>query len=198
MIAAALYQLGESKLRPTLSRALGEPTMKLVAAAAMAASQDHAGESVLKDILATIPAGRAQWHRAARALLNLGDRDVRQKLQIEIEQASADHSVPAAEQLARAGDAQARERLARDVADETFPRRGDAAVALARLGDARALGWVHDGLDSARPEDRKLALAICGLLPAGATRHAGMVAWLANHDPDLGVRTVAEVVVIGW
>jgi hypothetical protein len=54
-----------------------------------------------------------------------------------------------------------------------------------------------DGFKSADPDERTLALAICGLLAAGAATHTGAIATLATDDPDLRVRMTAEAVLLG-
>jgi HEAT repeat protein len=196
-LAAVLYRLGDKDARAILARAIEEPGLRLTAALAMAESGDDAGRAVLADIVEATPPGREQWRRALGGLLTLGDASARKLLEAELAQPDAARSVGAAELLARAGDAKARELLARVAADQDFARRGDAAVALARLGDQRALGWVVDGFKSADADERTLALAICGLLAAGAATHTGTIATLATDDPDLRVRMTAEAVLLG-
>jgi HEAT repeat protein len=196
-LAAVLYRLGDKDARAILQRAIEEPGLRLTAALAMAESGDDAGRATLADIVEATPPGREQWRRAAGGLLTLGDARARKLLEAELAQPDAARSVGAAELLARAGDARARELLARVAADQDFARRGDAAVALARLGDQRALGWVVDGFKSADPDERTLALAVCGLRVDGAATHTGAIATLATDDPDLRVRVTAEAVLLG-
>jgi HEAT repeat protein len=171
--------------------------MRLTAASAMAASADDAGRAVLADILEATPPGREPWRRAAGGLVTLGDARARKLLEGELAQPDAARSVGAAELLARAGDAKARELIARDAADKDFTRPGDAAAALARLGDKRALDWVVRGFASSDVDERKRAIAICGMLAADAATHTGAIAKLATDDPDLSVRMTAEAVLLG-
>jgi len=196
-LAAELYRLGDKDARAILVRALGDPGMRLTAAVAMAEAADDAGRAALADILEATPQGRELWRRAAGGLVRLGDASARKLLEGELAQPDAARSVGAAELLARAGDAKARELLARVTADAEFARRGDASVALARLGDKRALGWVSQGFTSPDVEERRFALAICGLLPADAATHTRTIAKLATDDPDLSVRMTAEAVLLG-
>ncbi|HEX7841190.1 MAG TPA: protein kinase [Kofleriaceae bacterium] len=196
-LAAVLYRLGDKDARAILNRATEDPGMRLAAASAMAESADDAGRAVLADILEATPPGRESWRRAAGGLVALGDARARKLLEGELAQPDVTRSVGAAELLARAGDAKARELIARDAADKDFSRPGDAAVALARLGDKRALGWVVTGFASSDVDERKLALAICGMLAADATTHTGTIAKLATDDPDLRVRMTAEAVLLG-
>jgi HEAT repeat protein len=196
-LAAVLYRLGDKDARAILKRATEDPGMRLTAALALAEAGDDAGRAALADLLEATPPGREQWRRAAGGLVRLGDARARKLLEGELAQPDAARSVGAAELLARAGHAGAREQLARNMDDREFARSGDAAVALARLGDKRALGWVVHGLASSDPEERKLALAICGALAPDAATHAGAIAKLAAGDPDLGVRMTAEAVLLG-
>jgi serine/threonine-protein kinase len=196
-LAAAGYRLGDKDTRAILLRATQDPGTRLVAALAMAESGDDGGRAVLADIVDAMPAGREPWRRAAGGLVKLGDAKARALLEGELAQPDAPRAVGAAELLARAGDARARDLLARVAADREFARRGDAALALARLGDLRALDWVADGLASADPQDRALALGVCGALDAGAAARRGAIAALATDDPDLHVRWTAEAVLLG-
>ncbi len=196
-LAAVLYRLGDKDARAILVRATEDPGMRLTAAVAMADAADEAGRAVLADILEATPQGREPWRRAAGGLVKLGDANARKLLEGELTQADATRSVGAAELLARSGEPQAQELLARVAADAEFARRGDAATALARLGDKRALGWVVEGLASPDTDERKLALAICGMLSAGAGMHTRAIAKLATDDPDLSVRMTAEAVLLG-
>jgi serine/threonine protein kinase/HEAT repeat protein len=195
-LAAVLYHLGDKDARAILKRATEDPGMRLTAAVAMAEAGDDAGRAVLTDIVEATPPGREQWRRAAGGLVQLGDASARKLLEGELVQPDTTRSIGAAELLARAGDAKAKELLARAVADKEHTRPGDAAVALARLGDKRALGWVADGFASSDASERKLALAVCGMLAADAAMHKGTVAKLATDDPDLGVRMTAEAVLL--
>lgn len=197
-ISAALYRLGDQDVHMILKRATEEPATRLTAALAMADAGDDAGRAVLADVLQTLDEARADgWRLAAGGLLELGDAAPRKALEAELAQPDATRAVGAAALLARAGDARAREQLARNTADEDFTRRGEAAVALARLGDQRALGWVAQGFASPDDEERKLALAVCGLLAAHATTHTGAIAKLAADDPNESVRMTAEAVLLG-
>jgi HEAT repeat protein len=196
-LAAVLYRLGDKAGQEILNRALKDPAKRLDAALAMAESGDDSGRAVLADVLAPGRAGRGQWRRAAGGLVKLGDANARKLLEAELAQPDVTRSVGAAELLARAGDAGAQEYLARVVAGKKVTRMGDAAMALARLGDKRALGWVVDGLASSDPDERKLAIAICGLLAADATRHIGAIATLATDDPVPSVRMTAEAALLG-
>jgi len=196
-LAAELYRLGDKDARAILKRATEDPGLRLTAAVAMAEAGDDAGRAVLADIMEATPQGRESWRRAAGGLVRLGDASARKLLEGELAQPDAARSVGAAELLARSGDAKALELLARVAADPDFARRGNAAVALARLGDKRALGWVGQGFTSPDVDERKLALAICGLLPADAATHTPAIAKLAAADPDLSVRMTAEAVLLG-
>jgi serine/threonine-protein kinase len=196
-LAAAEYRLGDKDARAVLLRATQDPGTRLVAALAMADSNDDGGRAVLADIVDAMPPGREPWRRAAGGLVRLGDGNARKLLEGELAQPDAVRSVGAAELLARAGDTGARELLARVAADKAFARRGDAALALARLGDKRALDWVAEGLASTDAQDRALALAVCGALAGGAACHIGAIAALATDDPDLRVRMTAKAVVLG-
>jgi serine/threonine-protein kinase len=196
-IAAAMFRLGDKDGRTILVRATDDPGARLTAALALAGAGDDGGRAALADIVASDPPGRDSWRRAAGGLVALGDAGARKLLEGELAQPDAERAVGAAELLARAGDAKAREQLARSAADHDFARRGDAAAALARLGDRRALGWVADGLASRDAGDRKLALAVCGLLAADAAAHTREIADLATSDPDPSVRMTAEAVLLG-
>jgi len=196
-LAAVLYRLGDKEARAILSRATEDPGTRLTAAIALAEVADDAGRAVLVDVMEATPPGRDQWRRAAGGLARLGDARGRAMLESELTQPDAARSVGAAELLARAGDGKARELLARLVADEEFMRRGEAAIALARLGDKRAMGWVETGLASADLDERKLAIAICGMLAAESAKHAAAIAKLATDDPDAGVRMTATAVLLG-
>ena len=196
-LAAELYRLGDKDARAILLRATEDPGLRLTAAVAMAEAGDDAGRAVLADILEATPPGRETWRRAAGGLVKLGDAKARKLLEGELAQPDAARSVGAAELLAHSGDAKAQELLARVAADPDFARRGDASVALARLGDKRALGWVGQGFTSPDVDERRFALAICGLLPADAATHTRTIAKLATDDPDLSVRMTAEAVLLG-
>jgi HEAT repeat protein len=196
-LAAVLFRLGDKDARAILLRATENPIMRLTAATAMAESADDGGRAALSDVLATTPHGRDPWRRAAGGLMALGDANARTLLEGELAQPDATRAVGAAELLARAGDPRAREVLARLVADKQLTRAGDAALALARLGDKRALAWVGDGLTSRDGDERKLALAVCGVLAADAAPHTGAIARLATDDPVLSVRMTAEAVLLG-
>jgi len=196
-LAAVLYRLGDKDARAILSRATEDPGTRLTAAIALAEVADAAGRAVLLDVMEATPPGRDQWRRAAGGLAKLGDAKGRAALENELSQPDAARSVGAAELLARAGDGKAREFLARLVADEEFVRRGEAAIALARLGDKRAIGWVEAGLASSDLDERKLAIAICGMLAADTAKHAAVIAKLATDDPDAGVRMTATAVLLG-
>ncbi|MDQ3296386.1 MAG: HEAT repeat domain-containing protein, partial [Myxococcota bacterium] len=194
-LAAVLYRLGDKDARAILKRATEDPGLRLTAALAMAEVNDDGGRAVLTDILETTPAGRDQWRRAAGGLAKLGDANARKALEGELSQPDATRSVGAADLLARAGDGKARAYLVRVASDKEFSRAGEAATALARLGDREAIGWVDAGLASTDLDERKLALAICGVL-ADASHH-GAIAKLATTDPDLSVRMTADAVLLG-
>ncbi len=196
-LAAVLYRLGDRDARAILQRATADPGMRLTAALALAEAGDDAGRAALAELVEATPPGREQWRRAVGGLVKLGDAGARKLLEAERAQLDASRSVGAAELLARAGDAAARAQLARNLDDRDFARPGDAALALARLGDKRALGWVAQGLASSDPEERKLALGVCGALAPEAAAHADAIAKLAAGDPDLGVRLTAEAVLLG-
>jgi serine/threonine-protein kinase len=196
-LAAVLYRLGDKGAQSVLLRAIGDPSLRLTAAIAMAESSDAAGRAVLAEILNAAPRGADPWRRAAGGLVALGDANARKLLESELTQPDATRSIGAAELLARAGDDRARALLARDAADPELARQGDAAAALARLGDERALGWVARGLESADVAERRLALSICGRLAAGTTAHAPAIAKLVTDDPDARVRMIAEAVLLG-
>jgi HEAT repeat protein/tRNA A-37 threonylcarbamoyl transferase component Bud32 len=196
-LAAALYCLGDKDARAILVRALESPGQRLLAATTMADAGDDGGRAVLADTLDTFPPEREQWQRAAGAMMKLGDESARKRLVDELSQSAPARAIGAAERLARVGDTAARDLLVRAVADKDHPRRGDAAVALARLGDKRALDWVADGFQSTDPGERTLALAVCGLLPAGARPHLLAIATIATDDKDLSVRLTAEAALLG-
>jgi serine/threonine protein kinase/HEAT repeat protein len=195
-LAAVLVRLGDKDARAIAVRALADPAQQLTAAVALADAGDAAGRAVLADAVRTLPAGRESWRRAAGALVKLGDTGARALLQGELTQPDAARAIGAAELLARAGDASARAQLARVAADPEFAERGAAALALARLGDRRALDRVGDGLASGAADDRRRALAICGLLGADAAHHTAAIARLATDDPDPVVRMTAAAVVL--
>ncbi|HEX4418761.1 MAG TPA: protein kinase [Kofleriaceae bacterium] len=196
-LAAAVLCLGDQDARKLLVRSLDKLAGRLVAATALATAGDPAGRAVFADILETIPAGRDEWRAAAAGLTKLGDAKARKLLEAELPQADAGRALGAAEILARAGDSNARDLLIRDVADQDFARRGDAAIALGRLGDDHALAWLDAGLASRDdPEERKLALGLCGMFPAGAKPHLEAIATLASNDPDLSVRMTAAAALL--
>ncbi|HSK02818.1 MAG TPA: protein kinase [Kofleriaceae bacterium] len=196
-LAAVLYRLGGTKAHAILMRGLADPGLRLTSARALAHAGNDAGRGVLAGIVKIGPAGHEPWRLAAGGLLALGDAGARELLEAELAQSDAARAIGAAELLARAGDAGAREPLARSADEPDFPRRGDAAVALARLGDRRALGWVPEGLASLDTDERKHALAICGLLGPAAAAHAGAIVQRAASDPDPGVRMTAEAALLG-
>jgi HEAT repeat protein len=195
-LGAALFRLGDKDVRASLLRATEEPSTRLEAALALAEGKDAAGKAVLADVLATSTPERASWWRAARGLVKLDDAATREALQGELAHPEAKRRVEAADILAQARDAKARDQLARMAADPDFSRRGESALALARLEDARALEWVAEGLASTDSLERRLALAICGALSAGATAHGAQIAAL-TMDPDFRVRLTAEAVLLG-
>jgi HEAT repeat protein/predicted Ser/Thr protein kinase len=195
-IAAALYRLGDRDTRAILRRALDERGTRLAAATAMAAVGDDAGRAVLVAIAQGDVGHGEAWRRAVAALARLGDGDARAQLEGELTQPNAMRRIGAAELLAREGDARARDALARAAADPQLARRGGAALALARLGDREALGWVDEGLTSSDAEERKQAIAICGLLGAATATHLSAIAAHAT-DPDPGVRMTVEAAVLG-
>ncbi|HWO26067.1 MAG TPA: protein kinase [Kofleriaceae bacterium] len=196
-LAATLARLGDKDSHAILKRNLGEQSLKIDAALALAESGEGAGRAVLTETVDALPPGNEQWRRAAGGLLQLGDARARELLAGELAQPDAARSVPAAELLARAGDAKAREQLARNADDADFARQGEAAAALARLGDPRALGWVPGGLRSRDVDERKLALAVCGALAAHAAAHTAAIVQIADGDPDLSTRMTAEAVLLG-
>jgi tRNA A-37 threonylcarbamoyl transferase component Bud32/HEAT repeat protein len=196
-LAAVLYRLGGTQARAILIRGLEDPGRRLTSARALAHAGDDAGRGVLAGIVQIGPAGNEPWRLAAGGLLALGDAGARKLLEAELAQSDAARAIGAAELLARAGDAGAREQLARSADDPDFPRRADAAVALARLGDRRALGWVPHGLASLDTDERRHALAICGLLGPAAAAHAAAIVQRAASDPDPGVRMTAEAALLG-
>jgi serine/threonine protein kinase/HEAT repeat protein len=195
-LSAQLYRMGDRDARSILFGALRDPTERLTAAAALAEAGDSAARAPLADVLASVPAGRESWRRAAVGLMKLGDARARALLEGELVQQDATRVVAAAEVLARGGDDRARALLVRVVADPTFPRRGEAAMALARLGDRSALRWVPDGLGSTDVGDRTLAVAICGVLSPEASAHTAAIAVLARTDPDPRVRMTADAVLL--
>jgi HEAT repeat protein len=195
-LSAQLYRMGDRDVRSILFSALHDPTERLNAAAAMAEAGDGAARTALADVLASVPAGRESWRRAAAGLMKLGDAHARVLLEGELVQQDATRVVAAAEVLARAGDGRARALLVRVLADPAFPRRSEAAMALARLGDRSALRWVPDGLASTDVGDRTLAIAICGVLSPDATAHTAAIAVLAGTDPDPRVRMTADAVLL--
>ena len=96
--------------------------------------------------------------------------------------------------LAEIGDLKAKDYLARVGGDAEFPLRGLASVVLARTKDKRALDWVPTGLASTDSEERKQAIAICGLL--GDTEHTKEIAGLATDDADPAVRLTAAATLL--
>jgi len=195
-LSAELYRMGDRDARSILFGALHDPTKRLTAAAALADAGDGAARAALADVMASVPAGRESWRRAAAGLIKLGDARARALLESELAQPDATRVVAAAEVLARGGDDRARALLVRVLADPAFPRRGEAAMALARVGDRSALRWVPDGLASTDVGDRMLAVAICGVLSPEAAAHTAAIAVLASTDPDPRVRMTADAVLL--
>ena len=196
-LAAVLFRLGDKDARAILVHPTEDPRLRLIAASALAETSDDAGRAALADLLSNEAAGSERWLRAASGLVKLGDGRARKLLEAELSQADARRAVGAAAVLAGAGDARARDQLVRVLSDDSFPRSGQAAVALAKLGDQRALAWVTRGFASDDPDDRRQALAICGLFPTDAATHRETIATLATGDPDLRVRMTAEAVLLG-
>src|SRR5262249_58055555 len=90
---------------PLSARGPARPGPRRVPALGLvAAGRKDAGEPVLADVVATAPLGRDDWLRAAEALVQLGDADVRKLLRQELTQPDAGRAVAAAAVLARAKD----------------------------------------------------------------------------------------------
>ncbi len=193
-LAAALVKLGDKDALAILKRAVDDPGMRLVAATALAENGDKAAQPALTELFESTPAGRDQWVRAGQGLIRLGDAKARTALEAELVQPDALRAVSAAEALAVTGDLKAKDYLARVAGDAEFARRGKASEALARVKDPRALSWVPTGLASTDVEERKQAIAICGLL--SDTTHVGELAALATDDPDASVRLTAAAALL--
>ncbi len=194
-LAAVLAELGDHDATAILRRGLEEPGARLLAAVGLvAAGEGETARPVLQEIFARAPRGRAEWTRAAGALLKLGDEGARAALVEELAQPDAARAVQAAAVLAGGGAAEGRGYLARVLGDREFTRRGEAGLALARLGDRAALVFVAPGLGGADPAERRLAAAIAAHL--GDATQLETLVQMAQKEPDRRARLTAAAAVL--
>ncbi len=200
-LAACLLRLGDKQGAPILVRGLDDPSLRLIAARALAASGDPAmvklARPALQTALADAPEGRDAWRQAAMALAELGDKPAQALVAAELALPDGERATAMALALVGNGDAGARARLAALVGDATSPRRAAAALELARVHDAAGLVWVAEGLRSLDSDERRHAVAVAAqLAEQGGRAHQPAIDAMAANDSDRGVQLTAAAAVL--
>ena len=199
-LAACAFTLGDQAVASLLRRALEDPALRAPAARALVASLDPAvataAARVLTEIAADAPPGRDAWLTANTGLAQHGDAAAIALLLQEAQQTDSGRALAARIALATIHHADGLPLLQKAADDATFARRGDAALAALRLQGSVDTAWLTAALNSADPEERRLAVAVAARAHVEAQLET--LRTLAQNDPNRAVQLTAAAALTAF